>query len=871
MVKQFAKRAISDLAYAGFGAWGLRRSAAGRCEAPDLKNVRSILVIRLNLMGDVIFTLPAIAALRAAAPRARITALVLPYTAEVLRGSKLVDRVVTVDVNRWRRLASWLAGRAPREIQEAVSEVRQEPYDLCISFYGQAAAAMAILSGARYAVGYESEGYPRCFDLALPGKRYESGRHEAEYCMDLVRALGVSAAVEPAPRAQWHEEETRENDALLASTWLPDTFSAWEPTVDRLLAEAGVEPGQGVVVIHPGALNMAAKRWFATEWAVVADRIQRELGRRAVLAGSISELALVEAVRREMWTKPVSLAGKTSIPELAALLKRCDLFLGGDSGPLHLASALGVPSVSIYGPTDPANSGPLGANARVLRGSAECIPCYDLGRPAACWRGDLLCMSQVHADQVFEAAREMLEHRSPIGPHPDPLPEGEGGSGEALAEGEGGSGEALAEGEGGSGEALAEGEGGSGEALAEGEGSGQVVLPQDSGLRTQHSAVRTQNPEPRTQNPELITHHSSLFKRILVVKLAGIGDLLTSFPALEALRRRYPHAEITALVTPQSASLLYGAGLVDRVMEMDKYLFDGFEGFTQLRSLVGLIRLSRELRARSFDAVVLLHHLVTVAGVAKYALLTIAAGAGTRAGLDDGRGRFLNLTYPDRGFGAMHEVDYWLGVVGLLDATNPSPRVSISWNDDEERFASEKWREIGLVAGERVVAIHPGTGSYSPARRWHPERFSAVGASMAQDGLVPLVVAGPGEESLGRQVGDGIAPGTAILSGTPTPRHLAAVLSRCSLFVGNDSGVTHVASAVGIPVVAVFGPSNHRAWGPYDPDGSRTRIVRVDLPCSPCLYRGHSLGLRYGCGDFQCLDRISPESVIAAARDLLDN
>lgn len=804
-VKQLTKAIMSESACIGFGAWGLRRRMAGRRVAPELGGVRSILIIRLNLMGDLLFTLPSIVALRTAAPHARITMLVLPYTAELVRGSKLADRVLTADVNRWRRPASWVAGNAPKEIRSVVAEMRRDPYDLCISFYGQVGAAFASLGGARYTVGYQEEGYPFSFDLALPGKRYESRRHEAEYCMDLIRALGVSATLEQPV--------------------LPDDAAA-EAKVERLLAEAGAGSGQRLVAIHPGAFNMAAKRWFASRWAVVADRIQSELGRRVVLAGSASELPLAEAVQREMRTRPVMLAGRTSIPELIALLKRCELFMGGDSGPLHLASALGVPSVSIYGPTDPANSGPLGPKARVLRGSAGCIPCYDLKRPATCWRGDLLCMAQVSSGLVFEAAREMLGANHLEEPKLQPERPGH-----VLADQSGATGDRAHPGP-----------------VPEGEG--------------EPSATPLPNPEP-------LTDHSSLFRRILVVKLAGIGDLLTAFPALEALRRRYPHAEITALVTPLSASLLHASGLVDRVMEMDKYAFDTVGGFTQLRSVAGLVGLARELRARSFDAVVLLHHLVTATGIAKYALLTLASGARTRAGLDDGRGWFLNLAYPDRGFGAMHEVDYWLAVVGLLDAVNPNPRVRMTWGEEEERFADQAWREMGLAPGDKVVAIHPGTGSYSPARRWYPERFAKVGAALAQDGLVPMVVAGPGEEALARQVADGMASRAAVLSGTPTPRHLAAVLARCRLFVGNDSGVMHVAVAASLPVVAVFGPSNHRAWGPYDPGGSRTRIVRVELPCSPCLYRGHSLGLRNGCGDFQCLGRISPEAVIAAARELL--
>jgi heptosyltransferase II len=113
-------------------------------------------------------------------------------------------------------------------------------------------------------------------------------------------------------------------------------------------------------------------------------------------------------VRARMKTEPLMAAGLTTLAELAALLSRCTLFLGGDSGPLHLASGVGIPSVSLYGPTDPSTNGPIGPNSRVIRAAVDCSPCYDLSGPPECRRGDVICMGAIAVDQVWPAVREML-------------------------------------------------------------------------------------------------------------------------------------------------------------------------------------------------------------------------------------------------------------------------------------------------------------------------------------------------------------------------------------------------------------------------------------------------------------------------------
>lgn len=415
-IKSIAKAGLWEAAHVLFGVYGLARRLRIRRSRPRLEDVRSILVIRLDLMGDLIFTLPAIDALREAAPRATITALVLPYTGELLRGHPSVDRVIAVDVNRWRGPGVWATGTAARQLAAAIRELRRERYDLAVSFYGRVGAAAALLSGAGLLVGYREEGYPFTFDVGLPGRRYRKRRHESEYCLDLVRALGApvrehddTGASEPAgpgtpPSPSGRGGATRAGAEPVRL--LVDPTAARR--VESKLHEAGVTPGDRLVALHPGALNMEAKRWLPERWAEVADRVQRETRRRILLVGSSAERSLAEEVRGHMATDPVMLAGKTTLPELVALLARCELFLGGDSGPLHVASALGLPSVSVYGPTDPAITGPMGPNARVLRAHVGCNPCYDPMDPSACPRPSPLCMAGVPVDEVWGAVREAI-------------------------------------------------------------------------------------------------------------------------------------------------------------------------------------------------------------------------------------------------------------------------------------------------------------------------------------------------------------------------------------------------------------------------------------------------------------------------------
>jgi heptosyltransferase-2 len=354
-------------------------------------------------------------------------------------------------------------------------------------------------------------------------------------------------------------------------------------------------------------------------------------------------------------------------------------------------------------------------------------------------------------------------------------------------------------------------------------------------------------------------------ERILVVKLATLGDLLTITPALRALRTTFPQAHIGVLTTPGSGPALRGLDTFDEVITFDKFAFD--RPSDALRSLPSAARLARDLRSGAWDTLVLLHHLTTAFGIAKYAALALGSGAKRRIGLDNGRGRFfLTEAAEDRGFGWRHEVDYWLSVVSVLGAQHPGrPRLELCVTADDDGWAATRWTEL---RARDAVLLAPGSGAYSRARRWAPERFAAVGQSLFdRRGMVPLVLSGlePDEVQLAQEVATLIGPVARVAPAAPGPQALAALLRRCRIVVSNDSGVVHVATTVGTPVVAIFGPSNDRAWGPYPPDDSRHQVVREAVACAPCIHRGHSFGTPQGCPARTCLAIVEPGQVIAAA------
>jgi ADP-heptose:LPS heptosyltransferase len=364
---------------------------------------------------------------------------------------------------------------------------------------------------------------------------------------------------------------------------------------------------------------------------------------------------------------------------------------------------------------------------------------------------------------------------------------------------------------------------------------------------------------------------------ILVVKLATIGDLLLATPALRALRASYPQATIDLLVTPSSAGVLDDWEVINRVIVLDKYLFDQPKQLlTKPTNLLKLRPLLHELRSGHYDAVLLLHHLTLFFGRRKHQALMLATGARYLVGLDNGHGWFLNVRVPDQGFGAMHEAEYALAVAAAVGGHTEEKWLTMPLKEEHRQQARQLvfGAQSSEQAAHPIIAMHPGSGGYSTARRWAPERFAQLADALYQSvGGQLLLVGGPEEADLHAQIMGLLRSGVPArsLAGKGKIQITAAVLELADLFIGNDAGPMHLAAAVGTPTVAIFGLSNSDAWGPYTGNHPthKALVVKLDLPCMPCFYRGHELGTPEGCATRDCLVTLGVDPVATAARRLL--
>lgn len=335
---------------------------------------------------------------------------------------------------------------------------------------------------------------------------------------------------------------------------------------------------------------------------------------------------------------------------------------------------------------------------------------------------------------------------------------------------------------------------------------------------------------------------------VLILQTSFLGDSLLTLPLARDLKSILPDCRVTVLTLPRSEALFKGSPHVDEVIIDDKR--------GAHRGPLGTWRLARGLRLRRFDLALVPHRSL------RSALIARLAGIPRRIGSSASAGRWL-LTDAVPFTWLMHDLERNLALLQPLKPdirARPDESVFVAKDAKAEAAISVRLSEAGVGPGERLVGLHPG--SVWATKRWLPERFAAVARGLRDDGLRVVLVGGGSD----RELCAGIARDSGALdwAGRTDLMELKALMGRLALFVTNDSGPMHMATGMGVPTLAVFGPTT-RELG-FFPYGAGHRVVEKELACRPCALHG---GKACPAGHFLCMRLITAGEVLGGARAML--
>ena len=697
--------------------------------------MRKFLVVNMNYMGDALLTTPAIAALRQAFPDAQIDTVVGAGTAAaVLHGNPDLNHII----------ARTARGGASRLLQifRLLRAGRYTDAVILPPLPGYAFAAWLARTPRR--VGLAGRG----MNHFLTEQRHTAAVHMADAMLDTMplppstpRRRRLVVAVDPASDA----------------------------AAEKLLAEHGIEANGPLLAVNVGATR-PQKRWFAESFAETLDGLQ-DIPVVLVGAGAEDTQTASDILRRTA-ASPVNLVGKTDVNVLAAVLQRCDVLLSGDSGPMHLATAVGTPCVALFGSTDPQVTGPFDDDSLAIYKSLSCSPC---GNHPTC-NGRYDCLREITPEEVVLATRRLLRARR----------------------------------------------------------GGLTELPQaEPRAEAPHPASSLGHPllrKERVARNERGEVPGSPIKRILIAtKFRFIGDTLLATPIFRAVRAQWPDAHIALLTGKNARVLLQNNPYLDEIWEFDPYKSD--------KGTRAYLQLVERLRAGKFDLCLALNRSF------HSALTPWLGGIKTRAGFEsEGRGPLLNCRVDyDR---EKSEIACYFDVLRAVAPDAPvNPALELWISADETARAQAHlqaaWGE--RVPRESLVGIQPGA---SQARK----RWSAAGFARIADRLVAAnshlrlaLIGGPDEKDATEEMlslcGPEAKARAVSFAGGCDLRESLALVSQLGLFLGNDTAIMHSAVALGVPTVALFGPTNPRKWGNYgpchrvleSPDGTMASIPAEDV------------------------------------------
>jgi heptosyltransferase-2 len=342
-------------------------------------NIKRIVVRGANWVGDAMMTLPALRELRRLFPNAHIALASRSWAKGLFISAEFVDELLIHE------------GRGLRSFFQQVRVWRKGQFDLAILLTNSFESGLvAALAGIPVRIGYASDGRARLLTHPIELPEWRSTRHEIFYYLRIVAGLEwlftqQQTFLEVQPDASLEVSADRKDEARY------------------LLRRQGVREDRPVIALCPGSINSRAKRWPAESYAVLADRCVDTLGAQILLLGSKEELQVSRRVADRMHNKPIVLTGQTDIADVVAVLSIADMLITNDTGPAHIAAALGRPTLVIFGPTNPLTTRPFSPFAEIIQHPPECAPCMLRDCPI-----DHRCMTAITPDEVFARARELL-------------------------------------------------------------------------------------------------------------------------------------------------------------------------------------------------------------------------------------------------------------------------------------------------------------------------------------------------------------------------------------------------------------------------------------------------------------------------------
>jgi heptosyltransferase III len=333
--------------------------------------MQKILIIKLRYIGDVLLATPTVRAIKAARPDARVTMMVNRGTEDVLSGNPDLDEVVVLD--KGSLAAQW----------QLVAGLRRRRFDTVIDLTdGDRSAFLSWISGASVRIGFNDEHRwrGRCYTEVVqpvPGVR-----HRIDRDLEALKPMSIQAGSKD-PQLWLTPEEAN--------------------SADQLLDQLGVQRSQPIVILQPGA-RYWFKAWPPERFAELADQLTSQFGCQVLIGGSDQDIDLAKQIQQMAKRKPIIMAGRTTIKQFAAIAKKTALFVGSDSGAMHIASAVGTPVVALFGPSSPREWGPRGGPVEVLYKEIDCRSCFH----PTCTKGEENCMRLIAVHEVVAAAQRLL-------------------------------------------------------------------------------------------------------------------------------------------------------------------------------------------------------------------------------------------------------------------------------------------------------------------------------------------------------------------------------------------------------------------------------------------------------------------------------